>query len=311
MLGVSIIICCYNSAQRLPDTLKAISQLNQCKDISWEVILVDNISTDDTAEVAQAEWNKYQINGVNFSIVTENKAGLNFARHKGAQLSKFNWLLYCDDDNWLDADYFTNFKKIIDNNQELKMVCCGISEAVYEKAPSKWFYKYQHLCVVFNIKDYGYDYRISKYTSDDCDVCGAGMIVQKYHILEYFKDEGYTISDRTGKKLNSGGDTDLVNYFLKKNYQIGQYAKLIIRHFIPITRTRRLYILRLAEGMTYSSKMLTYKAESYIQKPNVHILCKNLVRPLFSFKFFVAFLAFSHYIGWQRAYNEVKSKFKG
>jgi len=306
MIGISIIICCYNSARRLPDTLLKISELNQDNCIPWEIIVVNNLSTDGTVNVAKTEWEKYRRNGVDFIIVNENTPGLNFARSKGAKLAKFNWLLYCDDDNWLDIDYLSNFKKIIDSNKELKMVCCGISKAIYEKPPKKWFYNYQHLCAVFNINDYGYDYRISKDLSDECDVCGAGMFVQKDLIISYFNDEGYIISDRIGKKLNSGGDTDLVNYFLKKKYMIGQYAKLRIQHFIPVKRTTRFYILCLAEGMTYSSQMLTYKAEAFIQKPNIFILFKNLIKPLFFLNLFRASLSFSHYLGWRRAYNEVK-----
>ncbi|KQN30879.1 hypothetical protein ASE92_19265 [Pedobacter sp. Leaf41] len=305
MIGISIIICCYNSARRLPDTLLKISELNQDKYIPWEIIVVNNLSTDKTADVAKAEWEKYNQDDVSFLIVNEDNAGLNYARRKGALLAKYEWLLYCDDDNWLDPDYFINFKKIISQHQQLKMVCCGKSEAVFEKLPNKWFYNYQQLCVIFNILDYGYDTRISKCLADGCDVCGAGMFVLKKLVVEYFKFEKQIILDRTGENLNSGGDTDLVNYFLTNNYEIGQFATLSIKHFIPKERTTRKYIYRLTEGMSYSTALISYKQYSVIKKANFLSLCKKVIVHTIRLSFFEAVLVLARYFGWQRAYNEI------
>ncbi|WP_316851316.1 glycosyltransferase family 2 protein [Pedobacter agri] len=307
MFGVSIIICCYNSAKRLPDTLRIISQINQQNDIPWEVIVVDNISTDNTAEVAEIEWNKYEMDSVDFSIVSEHNAGLNYARRKGAISAKYSWLLYCDDDNWLDADYLLNFKNIINEHSELKMVCCGIAEAVFEKQPNKWFYNYQHLCVIFNILDYGYNIRISKHKADGCDVCGAGMFILKNLVMDYFTSQKHMILDRTGKKLNSGGDTDLVNYFLSKNYEIGQFSSLIIKHFIPQVRTTRKYIFRLTEGISYSTGLISYKQNLYIKRANLLILSKDFIGHIIRLNFFKSALVIGRHLGWQRAYSEISN----
>lgn len=51
--GVSIVICCYNSASRLPETLQHIAEQEVAANISWEVIVVDNASTDNTQEIAK------------------------------------------------------------------------------------------------------------------------------------------------------------------------------------------------------------------------------------------------------------------
>ena len=56
--GISIIICCYNSEARLPETIRHLGQLQIPYNINWEVIVVDNASTDNTATVAKTEWAK-------------------------------------------------------------------------------------------------------------------------------------------------------------------------------------------------------------------------------------------------------------
>lgn len=53
MEGISIIICCFNSAKRLPENLRHISSQQVGKGVDWEVIIVNNNSSDDTARAAE------------------------------------------------------------------------------------------------------------------------------------------------------------------------------------------------------------------------------------------------------------------
>src|SRR5271157_1514000 len=40
-LGVSVVVCCHNSAQLLPATLAHLKAQRGCEGIPWEVVLVD------------------------------------------------------------------------------------------------------------------------------------------------------------------------------------------------------------------------------------------------------------------------------
>jgi GT2 family glycosyltransferase len=44
--GVSVVVCCHNSASRLPTTLHHLAAQEVPRDLGWEVIVVDNASTD-------------------------------------------------------------------------------------------------------------------------------------------------------------------------------------------------------------------------------------------------------------------------
>ena len=95
-MKASVIVCCYNSAPRLRETLLHLAQQEVTEGFNWEVVLVDNNSTDGTAEVAQSLWAKYG-NPVPLRIVKEHTPGLSYARKKGVEESKGELLVFCDD----------------------------------------------------------------------------------------------------------------------------------------------------------------------------------------------------------------------
>ena len=84
--GVSIIICCYNSSEKIESVLFHIEK-QITNGILWEVILVDNASNDNTAEVAQQCWTRKDIQ---LKIVFESKPGLSNARRKGLHVSIYS-----------------------------------------------------------------------------------------------------------------------------------------------------------------------------------------------------------------------------
>src|ERR1700749_4875751 len=103
--GVSVILCCYNSSGRITATLTHLAQQVVPDDFSWEVILIDNASTDNTAETALSIWNQLQHNHVDLRIINEPTPGQVFARKKGVSESKYDCIVFCDDDNWFDKNY--------------------------------------------------------------------------------------------------------------------------------------------------------------------------------------------------------------
>ncbi len=66
--GVSVIICCYNSEQTILETLTYLGAQQLDARFSIEVILVDNVSTDATVEVAQRYWEENQSNAIPLSF---------------------------------------------------------------------------------------------------------------------------------------------------------------------------------------------------------------------------------------------------
>ena len=55
-VGVSVVICCHNSTERLSPTLAHLAAQQVPDGVDWEVLLIDNMSTDGTADMARSLW---------------------------------------------------------------------------------------------------------------------------------------------------------------------------------------------------------------------------------------------------------------
>ena len=91
---VSIIVCSYNGAKTLADCLNSLGKLNYP---NYEVILVDDGSTDDTAYIAAQFPNVHYIHQTNH--------GLSHARNVGAAAAKGEVFAYTDSDCMADPDW--------------------------------------------------------------------------------------------------------------------------------------------------------------------------------------------------------------
>src|SRR5215471_1091166 len=91
---VSVIVCSYNGARTLGACLDSLGKLNYPP---YEVILVDDGSTDDTAYVAA------QFPSVRY--IHQRNHGLSHARNTGAAAAKGEVLAYTDSDCMADADW--------------------------------------------------------------------------------------------------------------------------------------------------------------------------------------------------------------
>jgi glycosyltransferase involved in cell wall biosynthesis len=136
--GISVIICAHNSAERLPPTMQALARCTA--EFPVEIILVDNNSTDDTAERAKAAWHDCGNICFAFKIIRESQAGLSYARRAGVRAASFDVILFCDDDNWLAEDYLINAVRIMQD--PTIGAAGGCSSPANPECLPPWFYTF-------------------------------------------------------------------------------------------------------------------------------------------------------------------------
>lgn len=91
---LSVIIPCHNEAETLGQQLDALVQ--ETWHGSWEIVVVDNASTDDTATVARS----YADGPVPIRVVTAvDGRGVGYARNAGAATSTARSIAFCDGDD--------------------------------------------------------------------------------------------------------------------------------------------------------------------------------------------------------------------
>lgn len=254
MVGISIIVCCYNSVNRLKPTIEHLLNQVDIHPSQWEVLIIDNASTDKTSEVASALWeNGKKENSPNFKIIKEPTPGLSAARLCGIKNSVFDFVLFCDDDNWLSKNYLSDAFSIIDNNLEVGIIG-GYGVPVFEGKEPPYFWENQHhtLAVGSQYSEEG------DITNTRKVVYGAGMILNKNAFLKLINNYQFVFqsTDRIGSSLISSGDHELCLAMRMIGYKIVWTKKLQFSHYIPKNRTEINYYKKLFLGFGLSGPML-------------------------------------------------------
>lgn len=100
---VSIIVPVYNEGKVLQDSIYSLSQLNYP---NYEIIIVNDGSTDDTLSVAQSlvGYAKGVISDVKISLINKSNGGKSRALNAGIQFSKADFFVCVDGDSQLSPD---------------------------------------------------------------------------------------------------------------------------------------------------------------------------------------------------------------
>lgn len=250
--GVSVIVCCYNSARLLPPTLQQLALQKNISGIPVEVIIVNNTSKDNTTEVAAAEWRKYDTAGIGFTVVDQPIPGLNQAREMGVKNARYSYVIFCDDDNWLCDEYISTAYRIMESNPAIG-VLGGEGMAVSDVEIPGWFEKVKSHYAVGRQAAQSGDISNRRY------VWGAAMVLRKEVLTDVLNSgiKSY-LTDRKGGALSSGGDGEICMWFLLKGYRLWYDVSLVYRHFIPAERLTTAYYTKLKAGLESSVKVLDY-----------------------------------------------------
>ena len=114
----SIIIPCYNQGNFLSDCINSIQ--NQ-KNGSWEVWIINDGSGDDTAQIGE----EYSIQNSKINYLYQTNQGLSAARNFGMNQAKGDFLLFLDADDWLEPDLLSKYIELISSNPSFQLFRCG------------------------------------------------------------------------------------------------------------------------------------------------------------------------------------------
>ncbi len=115
-VDLSVIIPAWNEAVSLEETLDRISdalRANEAHGLKWEIVVCDNASTDDTAEIARRAGAR---------VVFEPERGIARARNAGARVARGEWLLFIDADSYPPPELLSEVRALVG---EGGIVGCG------------------------------------------------------------------------------------------------------------------------------------------------------------------------------------------
>jgi len=258
MINFSVAICTFNGENRLPDVLDKLkdccgytTQLGiDTEPITWEIIVIDNNSKDNTAKVFkeyQADWPPaYPI-----KYFLEKKQGLSYARERAIQEAEGTFVGFLDDDNlptpnWVASAY--NFGK--DHPQA--GAYGGRIHGDYEVTPPNNFDRISLFLAI------GGSSKTICYTDPENSLyfkkvlpAGAGLVVRKQAWIENVPKNLF-FQGRVNGSLVTAEDIEALTHIKKAGWEIWHNAEMQIYHRIPKHRLEKEYLFKLMRGIGLS-----------------------------------------------------------
>jgi glycosyltransferase involved in cell wall biosynthesis len=273
-LGVSLVICCHNSAQQLLPTFEHLKAQQVPPAIRWEVIVVDNGCTDDTVKVARRCWPENF--PVPLRVVAESKLGLSHARERGFREAQFEIVAFVDDDNWISEGWVAAVSDALSSDPGLG----GVGSLVYpvfESAPAPWLLESEVRLYALRFEP----------EDDTRYLVGAGMAIRKAAWQELI-DRGFRwrLIDRKGKNLSTCGDTETSCALRLGGWRLRADDRMRLLHYLPARRLTWQYYRRLLRAFYASHSMIDlYYASadgiplsSHLGRPWQRLALSSLIR---------------------------------
>lgn len=244
---LSIIVCTYNRDKYLYGALQCIAE-NGFPTDAYEIVLVNNMSTDNTEAECQRFKNDYP--DVSFHYVVETDQGLSFARNRGIAESQGETLLFLDDDSYIQKDYLKNLQQQLDTHPEADAFG-GKIDPVFEtgEAP-KWLSKWNYSWVsAIDMGD-----KVCPFKSKAFPI-GANMGIKKAMLKK--TGNFNTQLGRSKKNLMGGEEKDLFERIRQHGGNIYYFPDVVVHHVIPPSRTTKEYVKHLGEGVGRSERIRT------------------------------------------------------
>ena len=221
--------------------------------LDWEVLIVDNNSTDDTVEKARKFWN----NQAELRIINEPQQGTGYAKFKGMSEAKYEFIGIIDQDNWVRSDWMVKAVHYLEQDACAAIVCAR-GFPVFETEKPAWFDRYHANFAVGSQSE-------KQGATDDLHrfFYNAGCIMRK-SAFEEALNVGFVpiMRSRTSKLLLSGEDTELQIIFKLLGWEVHYQDQLRFDHFMPKERLSVDYFRRLREGMGATAVYLSIYRET-------------------------------------------------
>jgi glycosyltransferase involved in cell wall biosynthesis len=259
--SATICIPVHNGAGRLHIPLEGLAA-QDAPPGTFEVVVVDNASTDESNRVATEHpaVKQMQERGIVCRVIYEDRLGLIYGRIRGILEARGRFICFLDDDNGPEPSYVLRGISAFEADTRLGLLISRVYP-VFEVAPPPAVARPRHLLA---INDYAGD-------SETCwdhgphdgfiPTAGAGLWVRREAFLEAvpWHQPGELLSGRCGRKLASGEDIELGYLIARAGWKCLYRPTMRVAHFLPARRQSVSYFCRLILGVIRSDMTLHAK----------------------------------------------------
>ena len=244
MIRLSLVIATYNRAEQLMVTLGSVA-MQSAEAKSWECIVVDNNSSDDTRQRVEAFQRKHS--DLNIRYVFEQNQGLSYARNAGIMASHGDIVAFIDDDEHIVKDFITAYIDLFDQHPDA-MAAGGEIIAEYPTGRPRWMSRYTERPIA-NPMSFGD--RVRLFPSGR--IPGGGNMAMRRRLFDSVGMFNTSLG-RTGKRLLGGEESDLFERIANSGYRVYYVPRAVMYHIIPEEKLSRDYFVRLATNTGISQR---------------------------------------------------------
>lgn len=232
-MNISVIICTYNRCESLKLTLDSLLLQGNLDNFSYEIIVVDNNSNDNTKTAVKSYLSKFNCN---FQYIFEPLQGLSIARNRGLKESKNQIVAFADDDVIVDNGWLYNINRtFIKYNADAVFGRVNPSWEV-ENIPT-WIKQDKRLWGMLACLDYGDEKKVIVCPNEPFH--GANFAIRREVLVKFggFKD----YLGVKGEKHFLGEETEIFRLILKSGLKIVYDPNILVKHRITENRTTKEY----------------------------------------------------------------------
>lgn len=248
---LSVIICTYNRDKYIYECLSCLAK--NTKQEGWEIVLVNNNSTDNTATECERFVRDYEPK--NYRYFVEIQQGLSYARNRGIKEAKGEWFIFLDDDAMVEQDYIAKLADMLAKHPNIGAFG-GQIEPFFEGETPNWLSPWAMGFVsAINLGEK------EKPFPDNSYPIGANMGISRTTIVKI--GDFNTSLGRTGDKLLGGEEKDIFVRMRRANIPIYYFPNIKVHHCIPTKRTTEEFIAQLGYGVGQSERLRTIQQGAF------------------------------------------------
>ena len=238
-MKISVVICTHNRADSLRRALASLEKQTLPRD-QFEVLVVDNASTDYTKAVAQS------FSHLSLTYLYESQLGLSRARNTGWQKAQANYIAFIDDDAVASPQWLAALLDTFTLHTDKEMAVGGRVELASTVTIPDWVDDSLRVSLgSLNLSASTTDLQHSPYYLHGCNMAFSRALLMKY-------DGFYSSLGRRGSKLLSGEEILLQQQLKSDGYPIFYTDQAAVTHHVDISRlSRNWFVKRMYwEGVT-------------------------------------------------------------
>ncbi|MDZ7960055.1 MAG: hormogonium polysaccharide biosynthesis glycosyltransferase HpsE [Aulosira sp. DedQUE10] len=238
----TVAIPTYNGENRLPRVLEKLRTQTGVENLNWEIVIVDNNSTDGVAKVIQ-QYQQQWYHPFPLKYFLETRQGATFARSTAIQEAQSEIIGFLDDDNLPAPNWIWEGYKFALDNPQVGAYASKVRGAFEVEPPEN----IKPLLFYLAITERGEQPHLYLPFRQGFPPT-AGLVVRRQAWKDHVPKVPFLIG-RIGASMLGSEDAEALFYIQKAGWEIWYNPTMEVDHLIPAWRLEKDYLMSLVRGV--------------------------------------------------------------